>query len=167
MRSSKRQFTILKQISKFIPRNLVPKLATKHGVDKQSRSITPWTHVLSLMYAQLSHAMSLNDVCDALKNHSGAFKDIRDAEPISKNGLSYANRTRNSKMAEDLFWSVFSALKQNNPSFGYSSRNQKSGIPHRFKRAISAVDSSTIKLFANSLDWAKHRRRKAAAKELL
>src|SRR5690606_20584069 len=33
-----------------------------------------------------------------------------------------------------------------------------------FKRAIHAVDSSTIQLVANCMDWAKHRRRKAAAK---
>jgi len=38
------------------------------------------------------------------------------------------------------------------------------GIPRRFKRAIHAVDSSTITLVANCMNWAKHRRRKAAAK---
>jgi len=161
MNPSKRKVTVLKQISKLIPRNLVPKLANKHGVDKQSRVFTPWSHVLSLMYAQLSHAMSLNDICDAIGNHAGAFKDIRDAAPPSRNGLSYANRHRNPEMAEDLFWSVFSKLKENTPSFGL---NSKSGIPYRFKRTINAVDSSTISLFANCLDWAKHRRRKAAAK---
>ena len=161
MNPSKRKVTVLKQISKLIPRNLVPKLASKHGVDKQSRSFTPWSHVLSLMYAQLSHAMSLNDICDAIGNHSGAFKDIRDASPPSRNGLSHANRNRNPEMAEDLFRSVFSKLKENTPSFGL---NSESGVPHRFKRTINAVDSSTISLFANCLDWAKHRRRKAAAK---
>ncbi len=64
-------------------------------------------------------------------------------------------------MAEDLFWSVFRELKKNTPSFGL---NSGSAVPHRFKRTINAVDSSTISLFANCLDWAKHRRRKAAAK---
>lgn len=37
-------------------------------------------------------------------------------------------------------------------------------MPRRFKRVIHAVDSSTIKLVANCMDWAKHRGRKAAAK---
>tara|TARA_B110000008_G_C16894872_1_gene534324 strand:- start:227 stop:1078 length:852 start_codon:yes stop_codon:yes gene_type:complete len=37
-------------------------------------------------------------------------------------------------------------------------------LPRRFKRAIHAVDSMTIALVANCMDWAKHRRRKAAAK---
>ena len=66
MKPSKRKITVLNQICKLIPRNLVSKLARKHGVDKQSRSITPWSHILSLVYAQLSHAMSLNDVCGRL-----------------------------------------------------------------------------------------------------
>jgi hypothetical protein len=35
---------------------------------------------------------------------------------------------------------------------------------HRFKVPIHLVDSTVIELLANCLDWAKHRRRKAAAK---
>src|SRR5208337_2471028 len=34
----------------------------------------------------------------------------------------------------------------------------------KFKRTIHLVDSTTIPLIASCLDWAKHRRRKAAAK---
>ena len=35
-------------------------------------------------------------------------------------------------------------------------------MPRRFKRAVYAVDASTIQLVVNSIDWARHRRRKAA-----
>ena len=34
----------------------------------------------------------------------------------------------------------------------------------RFRRVIHVVDSTTIELVASCMDWAKHRRRKAAAK---
>ena len=162
MKPSKRKITVLKQICKLIPRNVVSKLAKKHGVDKQSRSFSPWSHVISLVYAQLSHAMSLNDVCDALSNHASSLKDIRGATPPSRNGLSYANRKRNADMAEDLFWNVLGNFHNQNPKFGLKHKYCK--LPRRFKRTINAVDSSTIQLFANCLDWAKHRRRKAAAK---
>lgn len=37
----------------------------------------------------------------------------------------------------------------------------------RFKRRINIIDSTTIELVANCMDWAKHRRRKAAAKTLM
>ncbi|HBM16089.1 MAG TPA: hypothetical protein DD381_07100 [Lentisphaeria bacterium] len=38
------------------------------------------------------------------------------------------------------------------------------GIFRRFKRVINVVDSTTLELVANCMDWAKHRKRKAAAK---
>ncbi len=64
-------------------------------------------------------------------------------------------------MAEELFWSVLGCLHQISPKFG--GRNYR-GMPRRFKRIINVVDSTTISLVANCMDWAKHRRRKAAAK---
>ena len=47
------------------------------------------------------------------------------------------------------------------PGFG---RGGRSRFAFRFKRVIHLVDSTTIALIARCLDWAKHRRRKAAAK---
>jgi len=66
-------------------------------------------------------------------------------------------------MAEALFWSVSDSLKKMCPGFATQGRRY-GGVPRRFKRVINVVDSSTIQLMANCLDWAKHRRRKAAAK---
>jgi len=55
MRPAGHQFTTLKQICDLIPRNLVPRLATEYGVDKRSRTFTPWSHVISMVFAQLAH----------------------------------------------------------------------------------------------------------------
>lgn len=63
---------------------------------------------------------------------------------------------------ERLFWETLRHLETLAPKFGPKGRY--SGVPKRFKRAIHAIDSSTIALVANCIDWAKHRRRKAAAK---
>ena len=112
MKPSRHEFSVLKQVVELIPRNLVPKLARKHGVDKKSRTFTPWSHVVSLLFAQLSHALSLNDICDTLRNHSGAIQTVRRAEPPSRNGLSHANRERNADMAEALFWETLDNLQQ-------------------------------------------------------
>ena len=157
---TKNKFTVLKQVCDLIPRNLVPKLACKHKV--KSRKFSPWSHIVSLIHSQLSHSVSLNDVADCLRNHEGSLNTIRGATPPSRNGLSYANRTRNADMAEDLFWSVFNHFCSISPGFGTG--KHYTGIPRRFKRTIHAADSTTIKLVVNCLDWAKHRRRKAAAK---
>lgn len=42
--------------------------------------------------------------------------------------------------------------------------NRGKGVARRFRRVIHVVDSTTIQLVASCMDWAKHRRRKAAAK---
>lgn len=162
MKPAKHKFTILKQVMDIIPPYLVSKLSKKHGVDKRSRSFSPWSHVVSMVYNQLSHSLSLNDICDAFRNHSSVLPTIRGASGPSRNGLSHANRVRNADMAEDLFWEVLSNLNSQSPNFGSFSSNFK--LPRRFKRIINLVDSTTIQLAANCMDWAKHRRRKAAAK---
>ena len=160
MKIAKHKFSILKQVCEHIPRNLVPKLSKKHDVP--SRSFSPWSHLVCLIHCQLSHSVSLNDICDCLQHHSGDLLTIRGATPPSRNGLSYANRTRNADMAEELFWTVLRSFQEQCPDFGLG-RNY-CGFPHRFRRTIHSVDSTTISLVANCLDWAKHRRRKAAAK---
>lgn len=159
---TRHQFSILKQIVDLIPRKLVGQLATKHGVDGKSRGFKAISHVVSMLFAQLSHALSLNDVCDTMRNHAGAVAVVRGASPPSRNGLSHANRERNADMAEALFWETLASLQKQAPNFGMG-RNYV-GVPRRFKRLINVVDSSTIQLVANCMDWAKHRRRKAAAK---
>jgi hypothetical protein len=32
-----------------------------------ARSFSAWSHVVSMLFAQLTHAIGLNDVCDALR----------------------------------------------------------------------------------------------------
>ena len=139
----------------------MPQLAREHAVVERSRTFRPWSHVVSLIYAQLTHSLGLNDVCDALRLHSGPLSAIRGATPPSKNALSHANRERNPKMAEALFWTMLDHLQQLHPGFGARRRPK---LAFRFKRLIHIVDSTTLQLVANCLDWARHRRRKAAAK---
>lgn len=155
-------FSVLRQICHFIPTHLVPKLARETGVDKKARTFSPWSHLVSLIYAQLTHAIGLNDICDGLRLHSGLLVTLRGATPPSRNNLSHANKGRDASMAEKLFWSVLGHLQTLQPGFARGSRGK--GVARRFKRIIHVVDSTTIQLVASCMDWAKHRRRKAAAK---
>lgn len=162
MPPSKHKYTILKQICQNIPAFLVPKLAKEFGADKKSRSFSPWSHIVAMLHIQIAHSLSLNDVADTLRNHAGSLVTIRGATPPSRNGLSHANKVRDPAMAEALFWQVLSHIQSHHKGFGFESGY--SGLPRRFKRVIYAIDSTTIKLIAFCMDWAKHRRRKAAAK---
>jgi len=162
MKPAKHKFTLLKQVVENIPPYLVSKLARQHGVDKKVRTFSSWSHVVSMIFAHLSHALSLNDVCDTLKYHSGALSTLRNAQPPSRNGLSHANKVRSAAMAKGLFYETLNQLTSHFPQFGRLDAPFK--ISRRIKRTINIVDSTTIQLFANCMNWAKHRRRKAAAK---
>jgi hypothetical protein len=155
------KLSILRQICNVIPNHFVPKLARETGVEDHARTYKPWSHVVTLLFAQLTHSLGLNDVCDALRLESGPLSAIRGATAPSRNNLSHANRERNPAMAEELFWQMLDHLQGMCPRFGTGQRRK---FAFRFKRMIHVVDSTTIQLVANCLDWAKHRRRKAAAK---
>ena len=153
---------LLRQICNFIPTFLVPKIAHQTGVKDRARSYTPWSHVVTMLYAQLTHSIGLNDVCDALNLHASPLASIREATPPSRNNLSHANRVRSSDLAEQLFWQVFDHLSNVSPRFVSGKAGKR--FARRFKRKISLVDSTTIPLIASCIPWAEHRRRKAAAK---
>lgn len=159
-KSTKGNMTLVRQICELIPSYLVPKLASEYAID--ARKLSPWSHTIAHIYGQLTRAVSLNDICDGLDLNSTGLRAIRGATPPKRNTFSNANRKRNPKMAEALYWHMVNHLPTVAPSFG--AQKTRSGYLRRFKAAIHAVDSTTIELVANCMDWAKHRRRKAAAK---
>ena len=161
MSSQEHNMAVLGQIVKHIPAKLIEKLKSKYRI--QTRSFSETSHVVAMLFAQLSHALSLNDICDCLRFHKGYLAQIRDCVPPSRNGLAHANATRNAALAEELFWSVLDEVKCKHPKF-ISGGRRYPGMPWRFKRAIHVVDSTTIKLIAKCMDWAKHTKQKAAAK---
>lgn len=116
---------------------------------------------MAMLYAQLTHSIGLNDLCDSLGLHRGPLSAIRGAKPPKRNTLSHANSCRGASMGEELFWSVLEHLGQLQPGFVGGKRK---GVLRRFRRTVHAVDSTVIQLVANCMSWAKHRRRKAAAK---
>jgi len=159
---AKSNFSIFRQVCNTVPGYLVAKIARETGVEKKARTFDPWSHVVAMLYAQSSHALSLNDVCDGLKQNAATLETIRGASAPSRNGLSHANRERDARFAEQLYWRVVEHLEQSAPGFaGYHSAKK---FAYRFKRPIQIVDATVIQLVANCMDWARHRRRKAAAK---
>ena len=156
------KFTVLRQLCNYIPPHLVPQVARDTGVDEQARTFSPWSHVVALSYGQLTHSIGLNDICDSLGLNSGPLSALRGATPPSRNNLSHANRVRDAAMAERLFWAELKYLGDLSPEFVSGKANKR--FVRGLKRKIHVVDSTTIQLIASCMDWAKHRRRKAAAK---
>ena len=154
---------MLRAICNLIPNHLVPKLARETGTAALCRTFSAWSHCTALLFAQLTHALGLNDVADSLRLHSGPLSAVRGATPPSRNNLSHANKRRPAALGQRLFWEVLAHLQGLCPAFATGRRGGRR-LAHRFKAAIHVVDATTLELVASCLDWAKHRRRKAAAK---
>ena len=132
--ATKTVYPILRQIVNLIPPNVFHAAAS--ATRDLSRVFTPRSHVVALICQQLTKTESLNGVCD--------------------------NQHRDPTMMETLYWKMLDCLGGLSPEF-VSIRNPS--VLARFKkRHIHLLDSGTIQLVLNSIDWARHRARKAAAK---
>lgn len=155
------KFTILQQLCNLIPVGVLGSIVRRHNSEDQARRFSHWSHVVALLYSKIVHCFGLNDLCDQLQIHSGALIAARGATPAFRNTLSHANTERPAAIGEDLFWKTLEHLRQTSPGFG---RRRYPGRLGKLRRTINLIDSTVLELVANCLDWAKHRRRKAAAK---
>jgi hypothetical protein len=151
---------VFRQVCNLIPEHMIPVLAREFKID--ARNFSETSHVFSLLYGHAAHALSLNDICDALAVHEPEFLRVRGATPPVRNTFSNANRTRDPALAEALYWQMLAHLQIVCP--GFTEYGKHSGFIFRLKRNIFALDSTTLQLTLASINWAQHRRRKAAAK---
>jgi hypothetical protein len=53
---------VLKQILNFIPRGMINRRALETGVEAKARTFSVLSHLSKMLFAQLSHAIGLNDL---------------------------------------------------------------------------------------------------------
>ena len=70
--ATKTVYPILRQIVNLIPPNVFHAAAS--ATKDLSRAFTPWSHVVALIYQQLTKTESLNGVCDAAGEDVNANK---------------------------------------------------------------------------------------------
>lgn len=155
------KLTVLAQLCKHIPSHVLGAIVRKHKSEAHTRTFSHWSHVVALLYSKVCHCFGLNDLCDQLDIHSGALSPIRGATAPKRNTLSHANSVRPAAIAQDLFWATLEHLREQTPSFG---RRAFPGRLKKLNRTIEILDSTVIELVANCMNWAQHRRKKAAAK---
>lgn len=160
-RPVRHQIHLLGQLLKYVPRSLVNAAAARHGAEAKARSFSVWSHLATMIFVQLAQVLSLNDVCDWLRIKSRAIAGLG-MTPPSRNNLSHAHKERPAAFMEEVFWKTLEHLQRCEPDFGGRRKGRR--LLHRFRVKIHAVDSTVMELVANCMDWAKHRRRKAAAK---
>ena len=132
------------------------------GEKVKARKFSYSSQVYLLMLSQFLHLFSLNEIVDVSKIYAGELSRIRGITPANLNTFSNANRTRNPKVMQSFFWTVYDIFRKEEPDFV---KGRHHGRLSKFKlRGIYAIDSTTIQLAHWCIDWAKHRRKKAAVK---
>lgn len=100
------------------------------------------SHLRTTLFVQLTHALSLNDVCDWLRLKAKVIAAFG-LTPPARNNLSNSNKVRDAKFAELVFWRTLAHLQHCDASFGRKrpggARSGRS-LLHRFKVRIHAVD---------------------------
>ena len=161
------RITVLGQFCKLIPKYSLANVCAelnKKRIKIAARAFSVWSHIVSMIYCHMAHCISLNDICDGLQNFKDNLNNIRNATAPYRNTLSHANRTRDIALIKKLFWKTVEYYQQTHPKFFTQGGRSYFRLPRHFKRAIRAIDSTTIELIAKCMDWSNLRKHKAAAK---
>lgn len=159
-KATRRSITVFAQIVQLIPRGLISRLSAAAMV--KSRVLSYRDQVLSLLFGQVMRSRGLNEICDAMRAFAPALARAGGLRAPARNTLSNANRTRDPAVAEAVYWALKAFLEGVEPGFG---GGRHRGRLARFReRRVFLVDATIVGLTVASLDWARYRRRKAAAK---
>ena len=150
---ARHHINVLGQILKLIPRGIIDKAAKETGVDAKARTYTVLSHLGTMLFVQLAHALSLNDVCDWLRLKARAIASFG-LTPPSRNNLSNSNKVRDATFAALVFWRTLAHLQHCDRSFGKQRPGGGRSLLYRFKVPVHAVDSTVMELVANCMDWA-------------
>lgn len=125
--------TILSKITDVIGGNKIDRLVKKYDTDHRSQHFYTKSHILSMIYLNLSGTKSLNGLVDKLKNTPKLQKVMN---TVSVSQLSRKNAQRDYRVFEDLFYETVNIAKR------------KLGIVNlsKYFKEIKAIDSTVIQI---------------------
>jgi hypothetical protein len=131
------QSTVFGQLLKALPRGRFERLAKAHGKGRKKRELSPWGHLVAMVFAQSGGARSLRDLERMFERHRGVAAHL-DLGAVKRSTLSDANRTRSS----GLFCAVAAALASD-------------AVRGRCGReALHLIDATTLVAGKRVEDWA-------------
>ena len=93
------QSTVFAQLLKEIPHGWFERTAARHRSGRKKRSLTPWGHMVAMVFAQLAGSRGLREVERALKLHRGLQAHLGLAD-VPRSTLSDANAGRPAALFE-------------------------------------------------------------------
>lgn len=148
--------TTFAQVVKIIPREMVTSIAQQWETDRYSKTLDTWTHLIMLLFAQLSGCNSLRDVVNGIRSMEGHLNHLGIEHAPSRNALSHQNATRDWRVFREIYNTLYKYLRQQL----HCSREVL--LPKG--RAVTILDSTTVTLCLELFPWADYQQEKGAIK---
>ena len=87
------------------------------GEKVKARKFSYSSQVYLLMLSQFLHLFSLNEIVDVSKIYAAELSRVRGITPANLNTFSNANRTRDPKVMQTFFWTVYGIFRNEEPDF--------------------------------------------------
>ncbi len=146
------QATIFESLLKELPRHRFDHLVDKHQSDYRCRRLPSWTHLVSLIFAQLSGSRSLRELETGLNSHANMFYHLGIGK-VCRSTLSDANAHRSPELFEDVFGLLLDRLQ------GQMKRQLKEG-----EEVLRLLDATPLALPSACIGWAPGQRGKSGGK---
>ena len=153
---SQSNISLFAQALGLIDRDLFKRVVEKYDADKHHKGINSWTHLVSMLFMQLSGATSVRDISNGLRSATGNLSHLGVRLAPSKSSISYINKHRTFEIFRDMY---FNLLDQLEPSL-----KRRKKYARQLKRKIFIMDATVIPLSLSLFDWAKFRKKKGAIK---
>jgi Transposase DDE domain/Domain of unknown function (DUF4372) len=114
-------------------------LTEPHDADRDPRAMTIKTHVITMLYAQLTGARSLREIETNLKSHASKLYHLG-CDPVSRSALADANKSRPAAVFSDLLSALMKQLQR--------------GYRRKIDDCVRLIDSTGLKLSRLSGNWA-------------
>jgi hypothetical protein len=144
--------TIFNQVLHLIPRHQFEGIVKKYEADRYVKYFSCWQQFISLLYAQIRGKDSLRDIVTSLRTQSNKWYHLG-LKDIKRSTLSDANKHRDWRVYEDLFYTILGRCKDITPKHKF-----------RFKNPLYSLDATVLELCLSVYPWAKFRKRKGALK---
>ena len=146
--------SLFSQLLQFFPRVDFQRMVHKHKTEYKTKGFSCWQQFVAMIFCQLGHAKSLNEITKGLASCEGKLRHLGIACP-KKSTLAYANAHRNWTLYQDVF---FHLLEKTRLLATTAKRK------FRFKAKLYSIDATVIDLCLRMYDWAHFRRAKGAVK---
>lgn len=147
---------VFAQALSFVNRYEFQKCVDRYSGDYATSKLNCWNQFAQLFFGQLTNRNGLRDICLCLKAHNNRLYHLGIKQSVNQSSLSRANENRDWRIFRDFglyLIDVLTPLYLNEPS-------AVTGVD----KDIFAIDSTTISVSINLVDWARGKYSKGAVK---